>query len=149
MADLGCVRLGNDEDVEECGQIQTPRAEYLPDQPLDPIAHHGVTHPGADGDAEPACPSRRRSLDDHEAPTVPPLPLSLQLQELPTPPQPDRIRKGSGARHGNQPGCFGGMETVSRLRPLARRRFNTARPVGVAMRARNPWVRIRRRLLGW
>jgi len=71
--------------------------------------------------------------------------LALQLQELPPPPQPDRLRKGSGARHGHQPGCFGGMETVSRLRPLARRRFSTARPVGVAIRARNPWVRFRRR----
>ena len=41
------------------------------------------------------------------------------------------------------------MEMVSRLRPLARRRFSTFRPVGVAMRARNPCVRFRLRLLGW
>jgi len=38
---------------------------------------------------------------------------------------------------------------VSRLRPLARRRFSTLRPVGVAIRARNPCVRFRLRLLGW
>ena len=41
------------------------------------------------------------------------------------------------------------MEMVSRLRPLARRRFSTLRPVGVAIRARNPCVRFRLRLLGW
>jgi hypothetical protein len=40
------------------------------------------------------------------------------------------------------------MLTVSRLRPLARRRFSTCRPPGDAMRARKPCVRLRRRLLG-
>ncbi len=34
-------------------------------------------------------------------------------------------------------------------RPFARRAFKTLRPFFVAMRARNPWVRARRRLLGW
>jgi len=35
-----------------------------------------------------------------------------------------------------------------RLRPFARRRASTARPLLVAIRARNPWVRTRCRLLG-
>jgi len=39
-------------------------------------------------------------------------------------------------------------ETVSRLRPFARRRFNTMRPFLVCMRTRNPWVRRRRRRFG-
>lgn len=38
---------------------------------------------------------------------------------------------------------------LSRLRPFARRRLNTLRPFLVAMRARNPWVRLRFKLLGW
>jgi hypothetical protein len=38
---------------------------------------------------------------------------------------------------------------VRRLRPFARRRLNTCRPFLVAMRARKPWVRLRRTLLGW
>lgn len=37
----------------------------------------------------------------------------------------------------------------SRARPLARRALSTLRPPLVAMRARKPWVRLRRRLLGW
>src|SRR5690606_18060661 len=37
----------------------------------------------------------------------------------------------------------------SRARPLARRAASTLRPPLVAMRARKPWVRLRRRLLGW
>jgi len=38
---------------------------------------------------------------------------------------------------------------VSRARPFARRALSTLRPPLVAMRARKPWVRLRRRLLGW
>jgi hypothetical protein len=39
-------------------------------------------------------------------------------------------------------------ETVSRLRPFARLRFRTVRPFLVAMRTRNPCVRLRRRRFG-
>lgn len=38
---------------------------------------------------------------------------------------------------------------LRRLRPLARRALITARPPGVAMRARKPWVRLRLIMLGW
>ncbi len=37
----------------------------------------------------------------------------------------------------------GYVQSARRLRPLARRRARTARPPLVAMRARNPWVRLR------
>jgi hypothetical protein len=37
----------------------------------------------------------------------------------------------------------------STLRPLARRRLITSRPFLVAIRARNPWVRLRLITLGW
>ncbi len=37
----------------------------------------------------------------------------------------------------------------SRARPLRRRRFRIARPLLLAMRARKPCVRLRRKLLGW
>ena len=40
-------------------------------------------------------------------------------------------------------------QAASRFRPLARRRFNTSRPPWVAIRVRNPWVRLRRRTFGW
>src|SRR6185503_18106596 len=40
-------------------------------------------------------------------------------------------------------------QTVSRFRPLARRRFNTFRPPFVFMRSRKPCVLARRRRLGW
>src|SRR4029077_6025107 len=41
------------------------------------------------------------------------------------------------------------VHTESLLRPLRRRAESTARPERVRMRTRNPWVRLRRRLLGW
>jgi hypothetical protein len=47
----------------------------------------------------------------------------------------DQVRSG---RHG-----------MSFLRPLALRRARTLRPFFVAIRARNPCVRLRRTLLGW
>jgi hypothetical protein len=40
------------------------------------------------------------------------------------------------------------LQGISLRRPLARRRASTLRPFLVAMRARNPWVRLRRTLLG-
>jgi hypothetical protein len=60
--------------------------------------------------------------------------------------EPMRSRQ---ARRGRQePPCFDGSETVSRLRPFLRRRERTARPHRVAMRARKPCLLIRRLLRG-
>ena len=47
------------------------------------------------------------------------------------------------------PGHLPGVETASCLRPFARRRFRTARPAWVFIRARNPCVRRLRIRLGW
>lgn len=57
-----------------------------------------------------------------------------------SPRQPSRTRQ--------EPPCFDGSETVSRLRPFLRRRESTARPHRVAIRARNPCLLIRRLLRG-
>lgn len=45
-------------------------------------------------------------------------------------------------------GYFDATVTASRFRPFARRRLRTARPALVFMRARKPWVRLRRIRLG-
>jgi len=48
--------------------------------------------------------------------------------------------------------CVGGRRNayaLRRLRPLARRDARIFWPFLVAMRARNPWRRLRFRLLGW
>ena len=45
--------------------------------------------------------------------------------------------------------CGDARQTVRRLRPFRRRRRRIARPLRVAMRARKPCRRLRRRTLGW
>ena len=51
-------------------------------------------------------------------------------------------------RRRQEPPCFDGRETVSRLRPFLRRRESTARPQREAMRARNPCLLMRRLFRG-
>ena len=70
-------------------------------------------------------------------------------------PAPESLIRHACGPYGRTPigGALGEVtgqfdETVSRLRPLARRRFNTIRPFLVRIRTRNPCVRRRRRLLG-
>ena len=63
-----------------------------------------------------------------------------------------RAREPVGSRQAcrtrQEPPCFDGSDTVSRLRPFFRRRERTARPQRVAIRARNPCLLIRRLLRG-
>ena len=59
-----------------------------------------------------------------------------------------RRARGRRADGRQEPPCFDGSETVSRLRPFLRRRESTARPQRVAMRARNPCLLMRRLLRG-
>jgi hypothetical protein len=60
-----------------------------------------------------------------------------------------RVRLQIGSRTGHERREEFASYTARRLRPFARRRASTARPDRVAMRARNPWVRLRCKLLGW
>jgi len=50
---------------------------------------------------------------------------------------------------GFRPDCLRDDQTARRARPLARRALITARPALVFMRARKPWVRLRRTVEGW
>jgi hypothetical protein len=75
--------------------------------------------------------------------------MALQMTEFGAVVKAIGTREARGWATSRQPGCFAGIATVRRRRPLARRRLSTLRPPGVAMRAMNPWVRFRRRLLGW
>ena len=74
--------------------------------------------------------------------------------ELTAAPDPAGLREALG-RHGGPSRGWGATagvydeETVSCLRPFARRRFRTRRPFFVAMRTRKPCVRSRRRRFGW
>ncbi len=86
-----------------------------------------------------SCRRRRRRFFPNLDPPVPPGPAAGLLRESRWCGELTRYRRAA----------FGGTWTVSRLRPLRRRRFSTFCPPGVAMRARKPCVRFRRKLLGW
>lgn len=126
----------------------TDPSEDFADQPLDPIAYNRTPDPFAHCNAQARPTSRRRLGDHHKQGPRPSSWGALKPQELPALPDPRRARQARAAALRYR-GCFGGIVTVSRLRPLARRRFSTCRPPGVAMRARKPCVRLRRLLLGW
>lgn len=136
-----------------CWCARAATSEYLTYQPPHPVAFGCVAHFLARGNAE----ARRRVLlstcDHDEVRNCLPLSPTLHGKELAALAQaerpgkplraPPRCRLTTGYL-----GCFAGMTTVSRLRPLARRLFRTWRPPGLLMRVRNPCVLFLRLLLG-
>lgn len=149
IAQLVGVGLGDDHDVDRWLDIGTTEAEYLAYHTLYSIPHNSVPNSLARGDAEPGYTSGGGILDHHQVLRMATAPQSLQAEEFPASSDAGCLGEVAGPRHCLYPGCFGGIETVRRRRPLARRRLSTWRPPGVAIRARKPCVRFRRRLLGW
>lgn len=133
------VRTGlrNDDHVGRRFDVDPARAEDLAQEPLDTSADDRVSDSLAHRDAEAGAASERRTPNDDQVCAVTAPPLALNREKLSPTAQPYRLGVGVRTGHG-QPGCFGGIETVSRRRRLSRRRFSTFRPPGVAMRARKP-----------
>ena len=105
-------------------------SKELSNEPFRPVPDHGVANLLAGGDAQP----RRSELvcqgeTGHEAASQPGAAFV----------DPRKIRPTAQLAY---------YDTVSRLRPLARRRLRTVRPFLVAIRTRKPCVRRRRRVLG-
>jgi hypothetical protein len=97
--------------------------EEFTDEPLDPVSNHSATSSPARGDSDPRPLAAGDACDYDERPANPPLTAALQLEVLRSLSNAPRARETSV--RSRQYGCFGGTATVSRLRPLARRRFNT------------------------
>jgi hypothetical protein len=97
-----------------------------------------ATMPSRGPDAGPGAKSRVKYLDDRREPVS-----NTRLNS------PRRRTRSAFVKlcDGKIP-CYDD-ETVSRLRPLARRRFSTRRPFLVAIRVRNPCVFARWRRFGW
>jgi len=138
---------GNHQDVLWWYDLVLAPAEELTHQATHPVPNHRSPHVLAGGNAETGDSIVTWLRDYHETGTRPATANPLQAEKLRAFADAMRLRQSLVAAARCQ-GCFGGMLTVSCLRPLARRRFSTFRPVGVAMRARKPCVRLRRRLLG-
>lgn len=119
--------------------------KHFADHAADAIACNRVAD-GARGDRQPEpriaeCVGTCGDLEERLSKTLPAFVDMLELRRSAEAlagaerERPDR--NSAAARYGER-----------RLRPLARRRLNTWRPLLVAMRARKPWVRARRTLLG-
>src|SRR6185295_12436100 len=124
--------------------------ESLPEQALHLVAIDGTAHLARDRDAQTGAVGRlargrpREAVEDEEAVADRPT-LAIDAFELRAAREAPALRApADGARQAVHRG-----QTVSRLRPLSRRRLSVRRPARVLMRARNPWVRARLRFLGW
>jgi hypothetical protein len=97
--------------------------------------------------SEARAPGRHRQHEDgHQAP----MPFHAAIEhpgELTA--TTNACGPGKRGGHDRAPIDQASSETVSRLRPLARRRLSTSRPFLVSIRTRKPWVFARRRVLGW
>ena len=117
-----------------------------------PQARHGVWAMQQENGHRPAVQLAPTIIDVLKIGTVPDVlaaPESLIRHDCWPGAYPPYARREGGIRIGGTreaPGQFD--ETVSRLRPLARRRFSTMRPFLLRIRTRKPWVRLRLRLFG-
>ncbi len=158
LGELPHVRARDHHDVRVTREPAGLSGERLAQQPLDLVALDRAPHLARHRDAEARavgglelgrrvrCLARERV--QHEVP-VPGRPaLAVDALELRAARQPPAL----GAARTGPAGAGGAVlhrQTVSRLRPLARRRFSTMRPARVLIRSRKPWVRARLRFLGW
>lgn len=99
-----------------------------------------------DGHTETRCRIAGHGRVNHKMLSLPSQSSSLCTQKFGPAMEPVGRSELVLAKPGCYPGCFGGIEIASRMRPFARRRRRTLRPPGVAIRARKPWVRTRLRL---
>lgn len=134
---------------DEVERRQSLLAEGLASEPLELVAIHGAFRRSSrNGQAEPSDGTTARSRKHGEEPIA----RTLRVGEDST-----KLRRTMQSVVGREACCASWQRRakttvrygVRRARPLARRLARTLRPAAVAMRARNPWVRLRCRLLGW
>lgn len=124
--------------------------ERLADYATDSVTGNGFSDgPGGDGEPEPRVSQVVGAHRHAEVGVTEALPFLVSGLEVGL--APDAARGGQAGRSGplGRRQGTGRGQGISFLRPLARRRARILRPLAVAMRARNPWVRARRTLLGW
>ena len=134
---------GHDYDIPS-RQLVLAQAKTFPAGPFEAVARHRIAR-GFNGDREPEAGMVQTvgTGQDHQTGVALTVTLCAQGSEL--------TRTGQASRWRESPLPHGRWidQTVRRCRPLARRALMTKRPFLVAIRARNPWVRLRRNSLGW
>ena len=152
--------LRDDDVVAGRGESILGGPEVFAEQPLDPVPNDGVPDLPTRGNSQ-ATPSELivGEIDDEVGRGSPRAPRGgppvVTAQEKPLilrkPPLPGGAtsRGAPAAPPKRRRSYFLATRTVSRLRPLARLRFSTARPAAVLMRLRKPCVVFLLRLCGW
>jgi hypothetical protein len=142
------LAAGNHDDVNapRCQGFRAP--ENLSNQALGTVSPDGISELPRGDDAESYPPRRvRRREDGQKASGCPTGSVEYPLKLAATSKPP--VGREALGQHRAGRAAAQDEETVSRLRPLARRRFNTSRPFFVAILTRKPCVRRRRRRFGW
>lgn len=135
---------GEHHDIET-GQRALVRPKAFADDALEPVAIHRAAQVPARGrQPEPGVVTAVGASEDRYVPIARAHGLRKDPPEFRRRAEPLATSEASQAAACASRPDYG----VSRCRPLARRARMTARPLAVAMRARNPWVRLRRSTLG-
>ncbi len=135
----GRAREDQQVDRKIAGALLFP--QHLTHDALDPVSLHRRAEATRNHDPEPEPPRGvGTAIDQGEVVCLPASARAEQGSNL-----------GRSVNAGLPPPRSGGGQayTVRRFRPLALRRFKTRRPSWVAIRFKNPWVRLRFSLLGW
>ena len=144
---------GDDHDVHPSTSRYVRTPKNLSYQSFSSITSDRVPEFPGSNDAEPRGTGVVWAHQDREIPPFGPQRQVEYALEFTTAPDPAILREALG-RHAEsfadrRPLQVYEEETERRLRPFARRRFRTWRPFLVAIRTRNPCVRLRRRRFGW
>lgn len=145
-SNFGAPGPDNRDQIHSSGRVPLPGpAKGFPQTPPHPIPGHGGAHLASHGETQ------ARRLRIGSTPTHEQQPGSGNTAPLfeARPEVAGGEQAGpAGEAFPPRPGWICRRQTVRRSRPLRRLRESTFRPFLVRMRSRNPWVFLRRRLLG-
>ncbi len=143
------LRAWNDHDISVWYDTRSSHTEEFAQSSFHTISDHSLPEPTGHRNAQPGPATAGWRADHDKMGAVPALTSTLQREKISAGQQTSGFGQPVRPTAGSQPrASFGGIVTVRRLRPLARRLLMTARPAAVLMRTRKPCVRLRRRLLG-
>ena len=129
----------------QTGELRAVNPKALPYHPLYAVAAHGPSYsPARDRHPEPGSATPVPAREHLQSVTGGANRLREHPPEVPGPREP----AGTGKRPRPPGGRRAGTQALNLRRRLARRFLMILRPAFVAMRARNPWRRLRFRLLG-
>lgn len=137
-AGTGEIRTHRKDNISACRIVTSSQPERLPDDSFETISMHCPSNFAMHAYPQPAVLCCIRATNQGETFPVQPPPLAVNFVKLP----------GFAEQGAFQKPMSGQNYADNLLRPFARRARITARPALVLILSRNPWVRLRFKLLG-